>query len=347
MEKLNDKIKAIYKVNESNGEKQIVGFEAKGYIFLCKNKESVVDCYKRCHIYLARFGFDFYKAYISDNVEPVEITDYMFNKMGTEPLLDMITNKFVGDCKFFAKGPDFYFNGRYVNDNQHCFESFRDTVIDSIFTNSESSNKKIKERLFEIKSDYLPYGNLGKETDSLYENFKTSSEYSKAAIVNQLKKIHQSQENDVKMYLNIAQKWFIQNLTKEEKDFVNVETQEEYEKYLEDTSFRTGYATCYSEDLLQLYPYDITRTVTFADVGFKGFMRRRMPGYDFVPYSAIMTSNQYKRKIYEALKLHGLIKNEEEDFLYKQKLDEYAINEENYPTVFTNFVFGSEARGRK
>ena len=70
MKKNKDKITVIYETNETTGEKIIKGFEAFGEVFVQRQDENIVDCFKRAHNTLkTKHNIDFYSLYTNKDIK--------------------------------------------------------------------------------------------------------------------------------------------------------------------------------------------------------------------------------------------------------------------------------------
>lgn len=225
------------------------------------------------------------------------------------------------------------------------FEKTRDTLINSIFTNSESKNKKIKEFLFSYvngpkrpvgfaKKKGMPF--LHEASSRKIEDFKNSDVYDKNSIINQLKDIHKTSQEEVSLYLKICQKAFIDNLSDEERKFVNVRSQEDYQTYLFWNMFILGYEKCYDPSVVEIV--DPTEQRSLRTLIFDYEYRR--------VYDDLKSSNEKKRTIFKELKESGVIENEEQEKYYKKELDNVIITN-NSSEITNNFLEKTKFRKRK
>lgn len=270
-----------------------------------------------------------------------------------EVLGKILLTEFVGDLSegevdFLAKtNPKIKeFFSQNLPGAQIEFEKTRDTLINSIFTNFESKNKKIKEFLFSnINGPKRPVGKakklgmpfLRESSSRKIEDFKNSDVYDKNSIIKQLKDIHKTSQEEVSLYLKICQKAFVDNLSDEERKFVNVESQEDYQTYLYWDMFSLGYEKCYDSSVVEIVdPKEqrSSRTLVFD------YEYRRV-------YDDLKDSNELKRTIFKELKESGMIENEEQEKYYKKELDNVIITNNNRSEIMNNFLGKTKSSKRK
>ena len=256
----------------------------------------------------------------------------------------IMLTEFVGNLKkeeieFLSKrNPKIgeFFSQR-IHGAQIEFEKTRNDLIDNVFTKSESKNKLIKECLF--SDDVLPKKPVGpakekgmpflhEASSNKIETFITANNYDKNTIMLQLKDIHKSFRNEVNLYLRVCQKGFIDNLTDEEKSFVNVQNQEQFQQYLGWDMFSLGYEKCYDNSVVEVIDPKDQRDARTIVLNYE---YRRV--YDGMKYS-----NEAKYSILSELQKSGMIENKEQEDSYKRELDSYIITRDSKENIANDFL---------
>ena len=255
------------------------------------------------------------------------------NENELKMLSKILITKFLGDLnheeiKYLNKITNLDLNTSYnypPEKLQYHFENIRDQLINKLFTNFEKKNKILKEKIFPDtnksikKHAYIPSPYSNKEITNLIN----SKLYSKNDIKKNLKKIHNSREKEIKLHLNLTTKAFFENLTEEEKNFANIKNQDDLNEYKKHEYFKIGYEICYKS--IRAYPIPIHKNINH------NYLYKEI-------YYALINGSKIKKDILKKLKENKLIKNKQEELLYKKELDNTIINYQNAENIKKRFL---------